>query len=74
MVLIKRWSPTGVPLHITQDMVNEMKIKVMEEQLKIIKKEHDKKMEILEIKLEAKKNQKKTHAEIIYRPIYDLCN
>ena len=56
--------------NITQDMVNEMKIKVMEEQLKIMKKEHDKKMEILEIKLEIKR----THAEIIYRPIYDLCN
>ena len=36
-------------------MVDEMKIKVIKEQLKIIKKEHDKKMEILEIKLEIKK-------------------
>ena len=42
---------------ITQDMVNEVKIKVMEKQLKIIKKEHDKKMEILEIKLEIKKQK-----------------
>ena len=40
--------------YVTQDMVNKMKIKVMEEQLKIIKKEHDKKMEILEIKLKMK--------------------
>ena len=44
--------------NITQDMVNEMKIKVMEEQLKIMKKEHDKKMEILEIKLEIKKTKR----------------
>ena len=52
--------------NITQYIVNEMKIKVMEEQFKIMKKEHDKKME--EIK------KKRTHAEIIYRSIYDLCN
>ena len=44
--------------YVTQDMVNEMKIKVMEEQLKIIKKEHDKKIEILEIKLEIKKTKR----------------
>ena len=43
----------------TQYMVSEMKIKVIKEQLKIMKKEHDKKIEILEIKLEIKKKRER---------------
>ena len=42
--------------NITQDIVNEMKIKVMEEQFKIMKKEHDKKMEEIKKKENACRN------------------